>query len=127
MLAVGGCPVGVLAHAAWIGDGELRGQMPENALRHIDWVAEERAEEPDGAQLQGVPHAVVITPVRNDGIEMALSTEEARQLLRCRFTGEAAIALACSSERKSTGIPPAVRAKLANVLSFAKWDGMRFP
>jgi len=41
MLAVGGCPVGVLAHAAWIGDGELRGQVPEDALRP-DWVAEEQ-------------------------------------------------------------------------------------
>jgi Helix-turn-helix domain of resolvase/Resolvase, N terminal domain len=121
MLTVGSCPVGVLAHAAWIGDGELRGQMPEDALRHVDWVAEERAEEPDGAQLQGVAQTVLITAARDDGVEIGVvEVKEARQLLRRRFAGEAPIVLGLFVGKKVNWHPSMLREPLANVLSFAK-------
>src|SRR5206468_2639923 len=121
MFAVGGCPVGVLAHAARIVDGESRGQMSNDALRHIDWVAEERAEEPDSAQLQGVAQAVVITPARGDGVEIGVvDVEEARQLLGRRFAGKTPIALGLFVGKKVNWHPSMLREPLANVLSFAK-------
>jgi hypothetical protein len=106
MFAVGGCPIGVQADAVWIGDGELRGQMPEDALRHVDWVAEERAKESDGAQLQGVAQAVVITPARGDGVEISvIEVEEACQLLRRRFAGETPIVLGLFVGKEVNGHP----------------------
>lgn len=99
--------------------------MPEEALRHVDWVAEESAEEPDGTQLQGVAQKVVITAARGDGVEIGvIEVEEARQLLRRRFTAEAPIALGLFVGKKVNRHPSMLRDPLANVLG-QSWRNAR--
>ena len=112
MRAVSGRPVDVLTETSWIGDRQLRGQVLDDALRNIDRTVQERAEKAYGAQLQRVAESVVVTPAGGNRDEVCVvEIEEACQLLRRRFAGEAAIVLGLYVGKKVNWHPFIVRGR----------------
>jgi hypothetical protein len=57
---VGAVAGGVLLEHPRVGDAELRRQVRRDRPRHVGRVGQERPQEPDGAELNGEPEAVVL-------------------------------------------------------------------
>ena len=71
---------GVLLEHPRVGDPQLRSQVRRDRPRHVGGVGQERAEEPDGAQLDSKPEAVVLPATDVDevavgGIEVEVAVE----------------------------------------------------
>ncbi len=84
---------GVLGQAARIGDAKLLGQMACDPARNSSRLIQKRAEETNGAELDGEPEPHVI-PTLGAG-QLAIGIVEVKvpcELLRARFAGIPAIA-----------------------------------
>lgn len=62
MLAVRRLPSPVIRQGRQVRDRELLGDSAHNDLRHIGRPGQERAQKPDGAELDGEPKPVVVPP-----------------------------------------------------------------
>jgi len=114
MLAVCRIPPGILRKAARILDSELLGDPAGDSLRHLGGSREERAEEPNRAQLYGKPEPIVITaPSRDQHPVSLVEVKEPLKLSHRRRLSVAAVArqLAGAQEidRHDPASPRAVR------------------
>jgi len=93
VLAVGrlACPVG--EQAGGVRDAELGREVGDDARRDGDRIGEERAQIPDGGELETVPEPVMVAAaLRDQGAVVVVEIEGLVELQRGRLAREATVA-----------------------------------
>jgi len=100
-------PGGVLLERTRVGDTELRSEVCRDRPRHLGRVGQERAQETDGAELDGEPEAVVLAAPHVDQIAVGVvQVEVAVELGLVRIAGVPAVAtLLLRAEEPFAGPP----------------------
>ena len=113
---------GVLLEYSGVGDAELRGQMGGDRPGDVGRVGQERAEETDGADLDGEPEAVVLSAADVDELACRGVTVEVAVELRLLGVVDVAAVAAPLLDGEENPRPPARRVSAP----FPSWSARPF-